>query len=408
MTSVSRPQTSEETAQAIADAGAADGTLEIVGAGSKRGLGRPIESSGGLDLSGLAGITLYEPEELVLTVGAGTPMSTVEQALAERRQQLAFEPPDLGRFYGGRAGAGSIGGIVACNLAGPRRVKAGAVRDHVLGVKAVNGRGEAFKAGGRVVKNVTGFDLCKLLTGSHGTLAALTEVTLKVLPVPEETATLLIFGLSDGDGLRALRAALNSAQDVSGAAHLPAVVAARSNLGTVADSGAAVSCLRVEGTPASVRDRLGALRRLAGEFAGATASLDAPQSTALWRQIRDLELAVAGPDHVVWRLSLPPAAGAGAIAAVGIAGAEWFYDWGGGLVWLSLPATVDDVGADRVRAAAARAGGHAALFRAPDEVRRRVPVFEPAPEPIAALSRRIKDAFDPGHVLNRGRMAADW
>jgi len=408
MTSISRPATSEETAQAIADAGAAGMTLEIVGAGSKRGLGRPMESSGGLDLSGLAGITLYEPEELVLTVGAGTPMITVEQALAERRQQLAFEPPDLGRFYGGRAGAGSIGGIVACNLAGPRRVKAGAVRDHVLGVKAVNGRGEAFKAGGRVVKNVTGFDLCKLLTGSHGTLAALTEVTLKVLPAPEETATLLIFGLSDGDGLRALRAALNSAQDVSGAAHLPTVVAARSTLGMVADAGAAVSCLRVEGTLASVRDRLGALRRLAGEFAGATASLDAPQSTALWRQVRDLELAVAGPDHIVWRLSLPPAAGAGAIAAVGIAGAEWFYDWGGGLVWLSLPATVDDAGADRVRAAAARAGGHATLFRAPDEVRHRVPVFEPAPAPIAALSRRIKDAFDPGHVLNLGRMAAGW
>jgi len=405
MTSVSRPQTSEETAQAIADAGAADGTLEIVGAGSKRGLGRPIESSGGLDLSGLAGITLYEPEELVLTVGAGTPMSTVEQALAERRQQLAFEPPDLGRFYGGRAGAGSIGGIVACNLAGPRRVKAGAVRDHVLGVKAVNGRGEAFKAGGRVVKNVTGFDLCKLLTGSHGTLAALTEVTLKVLPVPEETATLLIFGLSDGDGLRALRAALNSAQDVSGAAHLPAAAAARSNLETVADARAAVSCLRVEGTPASVRDRLGALRR---QFTGAMALLDAPQSTALWRQVRDIDLAAAGLDRIVWRLSLPPAAGAGAIAAVGIAGAEWFYDWGGGLVWLSLPATVDDAGADRVRAAAARAGGHATLFRAPDEVRRRVPVFEPAAAPIAALSRRIKDAFDPGHVLNRGRMAAGW
>ena len=380
-------------------------TLEIVGAGSKRGLGRPIESSGRLDLSGLAGITLYEPEELVLTVGAGTPMVMIEQALAERRQQLAFEPPDLGRFHGGRAGAGSIGGIVACNLAGPRRVKAGAVRDHVLGVKAVNGRGEAFKAGGRVVKNVTGFDLCKLLTGSHGTLAALTEVTLKVLPVPEETATLLIFGLSDGDGLRALRAALNSAQDVSGAAHLPAAAAARSTLGTVADARAAVSCLRVEGTPASVRDRLGALRR---QFTGAMALLDAPQSTALWRQVRDLDLAVAGPDRIVWRLSLPPAAGAGAIAAVGIAGAEWFYDWGGGLVWLSLPATVDDAGADRVRAAAARAGGHATLFRAPDEVRRRVPVFEPAAAPIAALSRRIKDAFDPGHVLNRGRMAAGW
>ena len=174
MSSALEPRTAAELAAAVLESA---GPLEILGAGSKRGLGRPVNSGQRLDLSHLSGISLYEPEELVLTAGAGTRLAEIEQALAAKRQMLAFEPPDLGPLYGRPAGQGTLGGMLACNLAGPRRPKAGAARDHFLGALAVNGQGEIFKTGGQVVKNVTGYDLCKLLAGSFGTLAALAEVT---------------------------------------------------------------------------------------------------------------------------------------------------------------------------------------------------------------------------------------
>src|SRR5262245_39436887 len=213
------PRTPAELAAAVKESA---GPLEIVGAGSKRGLGRPVNTGEVLELSRLSGITLYEPEELVLTAGCGTRLTEIEQALAARKQILAFEPPDLGPLYGRPAGEGTLGGLLACNLAGPRRPKAGAARDHFLGALAVNGQGEIFKTGGRVVKNVTGYDLCKLLAGSFGTLAALAEATVKVLPAPEEERTLAIPDLEDTRAVQVMTQALGSAVEVSGAAHLPA------------------------------------------------------------------------------------------------------------------------------------------------------------------------------------------
>ena len=187
-----RPTTPEELKELIAWAAAEEAALEILGAGSKRALGRPVEAERRVHLAGLAGITLYEPAELVMAARAGTPLAEIEERLAASQQQLAFEPPDYGLLLGGAAKGGTIGGAFACNLAGPRRIKAGAARDHLLGVQAATGRGELIKSGGRVVKNVTGYDLCKLLTGSFGTLAVMSEVTFKVLPAPPETATLLL------------------------------------------------------------------------------------------------------------------------------------------------------------------------------------------------------------------------
>jgi glycolate oxidase FAD binding subunit len=420
MSAALKPTSATEVVEAVAQAVADEAPLEIVGQGSKRGLGRPVQAAQQLDISGLGGITLYEPNELVLTCGAGTPLAEIEAALEENNQQLAFEPADLAPLYGGAPGAGTIGGALSCNLAGPRRLKAGAARDHFLGFKAVSGRGEAFQAGGRVVKNVTGYDLCKLMAGAHGTLAVLTEVTIKVLPAPEKSRTVLIYGLDDGRAILALSRALNSPHEASGAAHLPAAAAARSTVDFVAGSGRAVTAIRVEGPGPSVEHRCESFRRELRDF-GPSEELHSMRSSLLWRELRDAASLLPDPARLIWRLSVPPAAGAQVIADInppprsggGQGGGraasravEYYFDWGGGLIWLALPPS-DDASAAFVRAAVARHGGHATLLRAPDATRVAVPVFEPQPESLAALARRVKYAFDPRRVLNPGRMAAD-
>lgn len=418
MADMLKPADATQMLDAIRWAVSEEAPLELVGRGTKRALGRPFQATHTLDLSALSGIASYEPEELVLTAASGTPLAEIEAALDERRQQLAFEPADWGALLGGGAGGQSLGGVVACNLSGPRRVKAGAARDHFLGFSGVSGRGEAFKAGGRVVKNVTGYDLCKLLAGSHGTLAAMTEVTLKVLPAPERTSTLVLRGLDDEGGVAALCRALGSPHEVSGAAHLPAASAALSGVAEVAGSGRAgdaVTLLRVEGFGPSVEYRC---KRLADELGGLApvSRLDLDASLALWREIRDAALLPGPASRLVWRVSVAPTDGprlAALLAASGLA-ADRFYDWGGGLVWLALdqpaldqPADgADGAGGAVIRKAVAGLGGHATLIRAPETLRASVDVFHPQPGPLAALSQRVKLGFDPKRILNPGRMYA--
>jgi glycolate oxidase FAD binding subunit len=330
----------------------------------------------------------------------------IEKALAEERQMLAFEPPDLGPLLGGEAGKATLGGIVACNLSGPRRIKAGAARDHFLGFEAVSGRGEAFKAGGRVVKNVTGYDLCKLIAGSYGTLAVMSALTVKVLPAPEKTRTVLIEGLDDAKAGAAMAAGLGSAHEVSGAAHLPAALAARSGVSYVSQAGGAVTALRVEGPGPSVEHRCAALREALGG-GGPTEELHGHNSSAFWREVRDVSFFADSDERIVWRISVPPSDGAGVVAAIAAAGitTEALYDWGGGLIWLAMPLS-DDAGAAAVRAAVATSGGHATLFRAPADIRAAVEVFQPQEVALAALTARLKENFDPRGVLNPGRMQA--
>src|SRR6187399_407204 len=251
MTDPLKPRDAKDVEAAVGWALAEAKTLEIVGRGSKRGIGRAAQWDLSLDLSELSGVTLYEPEELVLSAKAGTPLAEIEKLLAEHNQELAFEPIDYGPLLGGPAGHGTAGGTVAANLSGPRRIKAGAARDHFLGFTAVSGRGETFKSGGRVVKNVTGYDLCKVLAGSYGTLAAMTDVTVKVLPRAETEQTLLVLGLDDAAAIRAMSAAMNSSNDVSGAAHFPAPIAASIQ----AEAGRALTALRLEGVAPSVAHR---------------------------------------------------------------------------------------------------------------------------------------------------------
>ena len=405
MSAVSRPADADQVREAIAWAVAEETPLALQGAGTKAALGRPLQTAHVLDLSALAGVSLYEPEELVLRAGAGTLLSEIEALTAAEDQHLAFEPPDLGPLLGSPAGGATIGGVLACNLSGPRRIQAGAARDHFLGFEAVSGRGESFKSGGRVVKNVTGYDLSKLLAGSYGTLGALTEVTLKVLPRPEKTRTVLVLGLDDRAAVAAMVAVSGASHELSGLAHLPARQAARSAVSHVADAGVSVTALRIEGPGPSVEHRCAALREAASRY-GPVEELHSRNSGQFWREVRDVAAFVGEPERLVWRLSVPPAAGAGVVSRIARElDVNALYDWAGGLVWLALEGT-DDAGHGQVRAALAEVGGHALLVRAPAEIRAAVPVFQPQEPALAALTARVKESFDPRRVLNPGRMYA--
>jgi glycolate dehydrogenase FAD-binding subunit len=403
-----KPTDAAQLREFVASAVAEAQPLEIVGGGSKRGLGRPVQAAHTLDLSALAGIVDYEAAELVLTARAATPLAEIEAALAPKGQMLAFEPPDWGRLLGSSAGQ-TIGGVLSCNLAGPRRFKAGAARDHFLGFHGVNGRGEAFKAGGKVVKNVTGYDLCKLIAGAHGTLAVLSEVTIKVLPLPEKTRTVLVRGLDDDKAVAAMIAALNSPHEVSGAAHLPDALARRSAVSHVAGAGSAVTALRVEGPGPSVVHRCEKLRRELAEY-GASEELHSENSSRFWREIRDAAPFAGESGRIVWRLSLPPSDAPDVVRRIAAdCAAEHFLDWGGGLLWLAVAPdrrAGEDGGAAVIRAAVA-GKGHATLLRAPASLRAVVPVFEPPPPALAALSARVKESFDPQRLFNPGRMYRD-
>jgi glycolate oxidase FAD binding subunit len=401
-----RPSSANELKEIVAGALADEMPLRVLGAGSKESFGRPLDLPC-LRVDGLSGISSYEPEELVMTVAAGTPMAEIEARLADNRQQLAFEPADYGALLGGKPGGGTIGGVLACNLSGPRRIKAGAGRDHFLGVQAVTGRGDLIKAGGRVVKNVTGYDLCKLLAGSFGTLAVMTEVSVKVLPAAEETLTLLLAGLGPADGLAALRAAMGSAYDVSGAAYLPPAAAARSAVAAAAGTG--IAALRLEGPGPSLRHRADALKDLLRRPPDEIDELDTRRSQALWGEVRDV--ALLPTTGVLWRISAPPGAGAALLDGLAPLHARWLADWAGGLLWLAPDEAVvsglGDGGADMIRSALASLGGHATLIRADAGLRARVDVFQPQAGPLARLSARVKESFDPKHVLNPGRMYRD-
>jgi glycolate oxidase FAD binding subunit len=399
MTGPLRPETESQLRDAVAGAIADGAALELVGRATKRGYGRPMQTARTLDLSALTGVREYEAAELVLTAGAGTPLAEIETLLASQNQMLAFEPPDWSALLGADS-AGTIGGTIACNLAGPRRVKSGAARDHFLGTIAVSGRGEVFKAGGKVVKNVTGYDLCKLLAGSFGTLAAMAEVSVKVMPAPAKSRTVLLFNLTPVEAIQVLSDALNSAYEVSGAAYLPPLVAARSQCDYVQRAGTSVTCFRVEGTPVSVEARCQALCASVSHLA-TLEELHTMNSAKLWREIRDVAPLLPDASKAIWRVSVPPHSG-GIVAQAG--GGEYFLDWGGGLVWLAVDASGDGHAA-AIRAAVKQAGGgHASLLRAAAGLRAAVPVFEPQDAGTAALTARIKDGFDPQRVLNPGRM----
>ncbi len=398
------PSDTDGVIDAIRAAHQAATPLAICGNASKSGLLRPVRAERTLSTSALTGISLYSPQELILTAGAGTTVADVAEAVAAKGQHLIAEPPDLSAFYGSTA-TPTLGGMVAANLSGPRRVMWGATRDHVMGVVAVNGLGERIHSGGRVLKNVTGLDLCKLLTGSHGTLAVLTEITLKVLPAPERRGTLVLKGLDPTRAVAALAQALGSPYAVSGAAYLPAAMAARiPALAWLDDS---VTLARIEDFAPAVAYRTERLRAELANF-GAAELLDDAASLAAWAAIRDVAPFAADPaaaPAAVWRVSVRPSTGPSVIAALAHAfDAQWFMDWGGGLLWIAGPATQ----AAHHAVTAAAGPGAWTLMRAPETLRAAVPVIPPEAAALARIARNVKAAFDPKGILNPGRMVAGF
>jgi len=398
----------KDVEQAVRDALAAEQPLEIVGHGSKRAIGLPTATNAVLDLSALNGITSYEPNELIVTVQAGAPMADLLSLIDSKNQQFAFDPMDTSVLLGTPRDAGTVGGMIAAGLAGPRRIKAGGARDHLLGANAVSGFGESFKTGGKVVKNVTGYDLCKLLAGSWGTLSVMTEVTLKVMPKAETERTLVLRGLDDIEANRAMTMALGSPYDVSGVAHLPASVfrAAGGALSGLGESRQSVTLIRLEGIGASAPHRAGSVSQALTAF-GAAEMIEDEVSASVWASIRDVTpFAASGSlgGWPVWRIVCPPASG-GAFgqALARETGGDVIYDWGGGLIWAALPPAAD-AHAALLRQRLKSIGGHATLLRGTDQVRAAIDVFHPQEAGVAALGLRVKASFDPRNILNRGRM----
>jgi glycolate oxidase FAD binding subunit len=382
MTTLS-PTTTDDLRDAIADATRSGIRLAIRGGGSKAPLGHDTPDAAILDMRGYTGIVDYDPSELVLTVRAGTPLAEVQAAVATEQQMLAFEPWDHGPLFGQPAGAATIGGVVAASVAGPRRLSMGSARDHLLGLEAVSGRGESFVAGAKVVKNVTGYDLPKLMAGSWGRLAAMTQVTLKVLPRPRTEATLVAEGLTPAEAHAAMARALASHAELCAAAHLPA------GLG----GGPALTAFRLQGFEPSVTARAALLPDILRDHCPVR-PVDPAEAEALWEVVR-----TAAPltgSRPLWRVNVPPSGGCAVVAALD--GAGWFFDWAGGLVWLAF-----DGDPALVRSTAEQAGGHAMLVRAAPDVRARVPAQHPRSPGVMALEERVRRAFDPAGVFETGR-----
>ena len=400
-----RPGSERELQRLIMDAARAEMPVEVIGAGTKRTVGRPINSGLGISTASLSGVTLYEPTELVMGARAGTPLVDIERRLAEKGQMLAFEPIDLGPVLGAPANSGTIGAVFATNFSGSRRVIAGGARDHLLGIEAITGAGQTFRGGGRVMKNVTGYDLCRAVCGSWGTLAVMTGVTFKVLPRPERTGTLVILGLDDTSGVEALCAALGTPFEVSGAVHLQAPFAARLHHAGLAAALKAVTAVRIETYESSLRYRLDRLKDALHAF-GEIHELDDANAIAFWDELRRLS-PLQGGTAPLWRLSTAPRSGPAVVAAITrYMECRAFYDWSGGLVWVEVLDTAD-AGAADIRRVIAHHGGHATLIRAAPAVRASIDVFQPLEPDIAAITRGIKAVFDPKDILNRGRLLAD-
>ncbi len=363
-----RPSTTDQLERIVSQAAAAGGKLELRGGGSKARVGAPREAEV-VDMTAFSGILEYDPAELVLTAGGGTPLAEIQAAVAERGQMLAFEPFDHGPMFGGPEGSATIGGIVAAGVSGSRRLSRGPARDHLLGFKAVSGRGEAFVGGGKVVKNVTGYDLSKVMAGSWGRLAALTEVTLKVLPRPQVERSLVIGGLGPAEAVELMSRAMGSQAEVAAAAHA-----------------AGLTVFRIEGFGPSVEARAALV-----EAMGARALAEA-EAQAFWAALRN-----PMPDaEVLWRISAPAGQAQEVIAALD---GDWAMDWAGGLIW-SAPA---DAISEDIRRHAEAAGGHAMLMRAPEAMRAAVPALHPPAPGVARLEERVRRAFDPAGVFETGR-----
>lgn len=404
MVKLIRPAAEWELQALLAEATRRRARLEVVGNGTKRAVGPPVAAEDAITTTALKGVSLYEPNELVMSAGSGTPLADIEALLDQRGQMLAFEPIDLGPAVGAPARSGTIGAVFMTNLSGSRRIALGGARDHLLGLRAVTGAGDVVKSGGRVMKNVTGYDVARLLCGSWGTLAVVTEVTFKVLPKPEQTATLAVFGQADEIAVEAISLALGSPQEVTGAVHIQEPLVERLSNPSLAGIGKAMTAIRLETFGRFLPARIEKLAQVLKPY-GDVHVIAHPQSLQLWQDLTGLKLMPMG-NSALWRISVPPRIGAKLVQSISrLFPAKAFYDWSGGLVWLEVTETADG-GATDIRRLVSRLTGHATLVRAAPEIRSSVAPFQPLDAGLERLTRGLKTTFDPAGVLNPGRLFA--
>lgn len=399
------PPSEEELADLIKQAVDQKLPIEICGNRTKRSIGRSMQVATRLSTSQMRGVTLYEPTEMVLSARSGTPVSEIEALLDQNGQELAFEPSRWDRLISVNAAEpATIGGVVAGNISGSRRVLRGSARDHLIGVRAVNGLGETIKSGGRVMKNVTGYDLGRGLAGSWGTLAVLSEVTFKVVPKAEESRSLILLNLPDEGAVHAMCRAMGSPYEISGTVHIPAVFVERLGNPDIAKIGQSVTALRLENFPSALTRRIAALHEILKPL-GAIYELDDERSRSFWSDVRELTF-LSESDWPLWRITAAPDRAAKIVSALRAhLECRAAYEWSGGLIWLEVsPAT--DAGATMLRRIIAEFQADAMLVRANQSTRAAVDVFQPLPEANMALIKRLKEAFDPHRIFNPGRIYA--
>jgi len=379
--------TESDVVEAVRAARARHRTLEILGAGTKRSFGRVTECDETLDVSGLSGVVSYEPSELVITVLPGTPVADIVALLAQKNQRLGFEPADWGALLGALPGKATIAGVLSADTNGAASVRHGRARDSMLGIRAVNGLGEAYKAGGKVVKNVTGFDLPKLFCGAMGTLGVLTEVTLRVFPKPEQAWVFAVRDVSSPDGFAILRRIWQSPLEATALSYVPASAPLRA-LGYVGEGAALI---RLEGTDAALKEKRAMLQAIAPQ----AQEMNAPEAFAAIANGG----AFVTQSLDVWRAFVPPSEAAKIVSAA--APPVWLADNAGGVLWIGLPPGSDGT---RLRQTCEAVGGHAVLLRASEETRSHIAVFARETKPRMALTRSVKAAFDPLGLFNPGRM----
>ena len=403
------PENEKQVAKIIKQLYRSNIPIELIGSGSKRNIGKPLQCEKILNLSKISGIVEYLPEELYIKVKACTPISKIEEALKQNKQHLAFEPIDFGYLFLGKSNFGTAGGHVACNIAGPRRFKAGSIRDHVLGFRGVNGRGEIIKSGGTVVKNVTGYDLSKLICGSYGTLVALTEVTFKVLPAPEENKTLVVHNLRLESAIDFLQKAINSSNDISGAAYLPTEPKNETCTMNIEKTFKlndlkyedSFTAIRIEGSKNSINERMENLIREIHITDSNISILETNQSDIFWTKIKNLEFFSLTNNNII-RIVMPTSNCSKLIYQFRLKNYKYYIDWGGGLIWMEIAGLTEEI-FDSIKRKVVKLGGHMMMIKSSDNLPYVEEVFTINRDRFY-LSQNIKKSFDSKRILNPGKM----
>ena len=400
MAEIYSPSSENEVVDFIKDSYSLQTPIEISGNNSKP-IGRLIQCSKSLKFKNFSGIVEYLPEELYIKVKSGTSLALIEAELDKKNQELAFEPSDMGFLYSGKSNKGSVGGAVACNLSGSRRFRAGALRDHILGFCGVNGKGEIIKSGGTVVKNVTGYDVSKLITGSYGTLVALTEIVLKVQPKNEESQTLLINNINLKMALNVFSKAMHTSVEISGACFYPAKISKFFKLNDL-DTNTSITAIRLEGPKISVTERVNTLKKLFSDYKTTISVLENYQSRIFWQNTTDLQF-FNNSKNVVAKIILPPLNTDQLMNKFENEELKYVVDWAGNLIWVELPEN-DSVLLKHLRTEILKLSGHMTIIKAPNHVRIREDFLTTVDENIKVLSLKIKESFDPKKILNPGKM----